>query len=277
MLDFIFDEVKKTLDSFYKLTGMLVSLYDENMNPIYHNSRASRLCSKFYKVPELLKRCKECDERGLMETKEMRKTHIYKCHAGLTEAYIPISHNNIIVGYMRTGQIMCDEDTEYAKNRIQNIEKELGVDEGHFSQYLDQLKVVNKEYIHGFVDVIEKCAAYLYLSNIISVKQYILSEQLREYIDNHISQDLRTDTLCSELFISKSKLYRLSKETFGMGISDYIMQQRIEKAKKLLTTTNLYLYRIAEETGFKDQNYFYKTFKKITGELPSEYRQRNKS
>ena len=55
------------------------------------------------------------------------------------------------------------------------------------------------------------------------------------------------------------------------------MQQRIEKAKKLLTTTDTYLYRIAEETGFKDQNYFSKAFKKITGELPTQYRHNHKN
>lgn len=277
MLEFIFEEVKKTLDGFYNLTGMIVSLYDENMNPIYHNAKSCRLCRKIHKIPELDARCSECDENGLNETKEVRKTHIYKCHAGLTEAYIPISHNNIIVGYMRTGQILCEEDIDYAKAKIKNMEINFSLDEGDLLKHLDELKVVSKDYINSFVDIIEKCTSYLYLSNIISVKQYILSEQLKEFIDYHISQDLSTETLCKELYISKSKLYRLSKDTFGMGISEYIVLQRIEKAKKLLTSTDTHLYTIAEETGFRDQNYFSKVFKKITGELPTEYRQKHRN
>lgn len=277
MLEFIFEEVKKTLDGFYNLTGMIVSLYDENMNPIYHNAKSCILCRKIHKIPELDARCSECDENGLNETKEMRKTHIYKCHAGLTEAYIPISHNNIIVGYMRTGQILCDEDIDYAKAKIKNMEINFSLDEGDLLKHLDELKVVSKDCINSFVDIIEKCTSYLYLSNIISVKQYILSEQLKEFIDYHISQDLSTETLCKELYISKSKLYRLSKDTFGMGISEYIVLQRIEKAKKLLVSTDTHLYTIAEETGFRDQNYFSKVFKKITGELPTEYRKNHKN
>ena len=277
MLEFIFEEVKKTLDGFYNLTGMIVSLYDENMNPIYHNAKSCRLCRKIHKIPELDARCSECDENGLNETKEVRKTHIYKCHAGLTEAYIPISHNNIIVGYMRTGQILCEEDIDYAKAKIKNMEINFSLDEGDLLKHLDELKVVSKDYINSFVDIIEKCTSYLYLSNIISVKQYILSEQLKEFIDYHISQDLSTETLCKELYISKSKLYRLSKDTFGMGISEYIVLQRIEKAKKFLVSTDTHLYTIAEETGFRDQNYFSKVFKKITGELPTEYRQKHRN
>lgn len=277
MLEFIFEEVKKTLDGFYNLTGMIVSLYDENMNPIYHNAKSCRLCRKIHKIPEIDARCSECDENGLNETKEVRKTHIYKCHAGLTEAYIPISHNNIIVGYMRTGQILCEEDIDYAKAKIKNMEINFSLDEGDLLKHLDELKVVSKDYINSFVDIIEKCTSYLYLSNIISVKQYILSEQLKEFIDYHISQDLSTETLCKELYISKSKLYRLSKDTFGMGISEYIVLQRIEKAKKLLTSTDTHLYTIAEETGFRDQNYFSKVFKKTTGELPTEYRKNHKN
>ena len=182
MLDIIFEEVKKTLDSFYNLTGMIVSLYDENMSPIYHNAKSCNLCRKIHKIPELDARCLKCDENGLLETKEMRKKHIYKCHAGLTEAYIPISHNNIIIGYMRTGQILCDEDMEYAKEKIKNMEKEFNLSDGEFCQYLDELRIVNKDYIYGLVDIIEKCTSYLYLSNMIGVKQYILSEQYLQFM-----------------------------------------------------------------------------------------------
>ena len=226
-----------------------------------------------HKIPEIKKKCLECDITGLNETKQMREPHIYKCHAGLTEAYIPICHNNIIVGFMRTGQILCNEDIDYAKAKIKNMEKTYNLDDGSLTELLNKLEIVNSEYIVSLVDIIKKCTSFLYLSNVISVKHYILSEQLKEYIDCHLSHDLSTKTLCNKLFISKSKLYRLSTETFGMGISEYIIQKRIEKAKKLLCSTNLYLYRIAEETGFKDQNYFSKTFKKFTGYLPTQYRQ----
>ena len=75
------------------------------------------------------------------------------------------------------------------------MENNFSLDEGDLLKHLDELKIVNKEYIHSFIDIIEKCTSYLYLSNIISVKQYILSEQLKEYFDDHISQDISTEVL----------------------------------------------------------------------------------
>ena len=58
-----------------------------------------------------------------------------------------------------------------------------------------------------------------------------------------------------------------------MGCSEYITLKRIEKAKHLLETTEKNIYTIAEESGFKDTNYFIRTFKKLEGITPNKYKQ----
>jgi two-component system response regulator YesN len=55
--------------------------------------------------------------------------------------------------------------------------------------------------------------------------------------------------------------------------SDYVCRQRISKAKDFLKSNKfMRIQEIAEKTGFNDPNYFAKSFKKLTGVTPKEYR-----
>jgi len=58
-----------------------------------------------------------------------------------------------------------------------------------------------------------------------------------------------------------------------MGISDYIQEQRMKKAKKLLHETNNMISAIAASVGYADANYFTRAFKRETGMTPKKYRE----
>lgn len=60
-----------------------------------------------------------------------------------------------------------------------------------------------------------------------------------------------------------------------MGISpyNYVIEQRIEKAKKFLSRSNLSITQIALECGFADSSHFARHFRKMTGMSASKYRQ----
>ena len=59
----------------------------------------------------------------------------------------------------------------------------------------------------------------------------------------------------------------------GTTVNRYIIEFRINKAKELLHQKDLKLVEIAEKLGFNDANYFAKTFKKITGITPTQYKE----
>ena len=78
-----------------------------------------------------------------------------------------------------------------------------------------------------------------------------------------------------EFKMSKSSLYLLSKEAFGKGITEYVEELRIEKAKEMLRTTGDPVSSVAEQVGYSDSNYFTKVFKKHTQATPSMWRKAN--
>lgn len=57
----------------------------------------------------------------------------------------------------------------------------------------------------------------------------------------------------------------------------FILKIRIDRAKELLDFTDKSIADIAESSGFQDQNYFARIFKKITGVSPSQYRNSDKN
>lgn len=93
-----------------------------------------------------------------------------------------------------------------------------------------------------------------------------------QYINKHLSRSLHIRELADQACMSEPNFYRTFKNTFGMTPVDYINQQRIALASKLLRTTNRCLADISLECGFNNLTYFMKLFRRELGVSPTQYR-----
>lgn len=96
--------------------------------------------------------------------------------------------------------------------------------------------------------------------------------QVKDYIENHLHEELSRGLLAKMVFLSEDYVSKLFKATTGMSIPGYIAARRIEKAKDYLSHSNLPVSRIALEVGYSNFSYFSKTFRDLTGMTPNEYR-----
>ena len=94
----------------------------------------------------------------------------------------------------------------------------------------------------------------------------------RDYIDQHLSDNMSVSDIAARFFVSPNYFSRLFKKHMGEGCNDYIVRKRMEKAKNLLTATDLSAGRIATMVGYTDTNYFSLAFKKHCGMSPTAYR-----
>ena len=78
--------------------------------------------------------------------------------------------------------------------------------------------------------------------------------------------------LASQLGFSPSYLSVLIKKKLGLPFQEYLIQERMKKAKLLLLTTDLKIYEIADQVGFEDMNYFSQRFKQVVGVTPRQYK-----
>lgn len=95
------------------------------------------------------------------------------------------------------------------------------------------------------------------------------------YCDNNFCQNITLQELAGVFYLNASYLSQLFSKEVGTPLSKYLMNLRMEKAKKMLITTNLRVYSIAVDVGYADVKYFLKVFKKSVGFTPQAYRERN--
>lgn len=99
-----------------------------------------------------------------------------------------------------------------------------------------------------------------------SMKQYI-----KENLDD---PDLSLVMLARNYYMNSSYLSRIFKKEVKTSFIEYLIDQRIEKAKQLLRCSNMKSYEVGERVGIYNANYFGVVFKKKTGLTPVEYRKK---
>lgn len=93
-----------------------------------------------------------------------------------------------------------------------------------------------------------------------------------QILSTSLSAEISIEELAERVFLSPSRLAHLFREQVGVSIVRWREDQRIIRAKLLLQTTPLPVAVIGQQTGYDDQLYFSRVFKKRVGVSPSEYR-----
>ena len=96
--------------------------------------------------------------------------------------------------------------------------------------------------------------------------------EVKEWIDQHYSNQITLDSLASRFFINKYYLSKSFKAQFGVTINAYITTIRITHAKQLLRFTDKTLEEIGEAVGITPARYFSEVFSGVEGVSPSIYR-----
>ncbi len=101
--------------------------------------------------------------------------------------------------------------------------------------------------------------------------------KLQEYICDNLHDDLSLTRLGGYVHLNSSYLSRLYKQITGSSLSDFISEQRLQKARALLCTSNMKILDIALLLGYNSGIAFTRFFKKMMGMTPQEFRDINKS
>jgi AraC family transcriptional regulator len=94
--------------------------------------------------------------------------------------------------------------------------------------------------------------------------------QLLDYIEAHLDWNLELEDLAQQVDMSQFYFSRLFKQSLGITPHQYVIQQRVERAKQLLRQGELSLVEVALECGFANQGHLNRHFKRLTGTTPKE-------
>ena len=94
------------------------------------------------------------------------------------------------------------------------------------------------------------------------------------YIRRHYAEDISAEQVAGQIGKTPNYFSSIFKKEVGMAFREYLNRCRAEEARKMIETSDLLIYEIAERVGYKDYAYFSQVFKKITGESPTSLRGR---
>ncbi|PZE19783.1 response regulator transcription factor [Paenibacillus xerothermodurans] len=97
-------------------------------------------------------------------------------------------------------------------------------------------------------------------------------QQVKEYIRLNMAGDITLTQAAARVHLNPSYLSQLFKQQLNRNFVDYIVEVRMEEAKRLLSRTSLRINEVADRVGYSDVAYFSNTFKKCNGCTPSEFR-----
>ncbi|MCD4735282.1 MAG: helix-turn-helix domain-containing protein [Bacteroidales bacterium] len=95
-----------------------------------------------------------------------------------------------------------------------------------------------------------------------------------EYFENNLDKKIYIDDMADMANMSKRNFHRIFKCALGISPVNYLIEVRLQKARKLLRETDLQIADISIVTGFSDSTYFIKCFRQTFGTTPHKFKMR---
>ena len=270
-------KLTKLIESFYNLTHIKVAVYDADFNEILaYPKRDAQLCEMVKKNKSSCLECDKSTHRICAKCALKQTVLVEKCHAGLTEVLAPLSDGVSIIGYIMFGQITNEKDRDiFEKNILERCEK-YNLPQDDVLDALSKIQYFSDEKIEDVSKILNALAVYIAYEKIVYSDEMSMAYEVTEYIRKNLGEDLSVAAICKKFYLSKSEIYKITKTYMPEGVAAFVKCERIKKAAEELAYTDKPVWKIAEEVGFSDVDYFLRVFKHEKGMPAAKYRKNSR-
>jgi AraC family transcriptional regulator len=133
-------------------------------------------------------------------------------------------------------------------------------------------------YFESAIQVLANHLVRNYSSNPVAIEDLVAKltpKQLQQaigHIHDRLTEDIRLSELADLVKMSQYRFARAFKQSIGMPPHQYLLSQRIDRAKQLLADKQLSISDISYQLGFASQSHFTATFRRFTTVTPNVYR-----
>lgn len=161
-----------------------------------------------------------------------------------------------------------DHDFQLAKAALTYQVNDYLADPVQPSEFIASLQAVNRE-LSGKVGMGVQLLASIQWKR---RPQASIIDAVKKYVQDELHQSISLKKISDALHFNCAYLGQKFKNEEKMSFNEYLLQQRMEKAKRLLEQTDMRIYEIAGHVGYTEIDWFYKKFKQYTGISANEYR-----
>jgi AraC-like DNA-binding protein len=259
-------KIERVLSDFHRATGVTITYYTPDFVGISaEGTSSSRYCTLIAKTPEGGRACSFSNNKILQKCREEKKPQRHICSAGLVDMAVPLLDGDEILGYLMLGQLRVD-------GTLPKVTEAFSVDRELLKSYFDELPLFNEETVSSIMNLASMLTKYIMLENLIRSGKDENAYIIRQYIDNHLTEELSAERLAEATHLSLSGVYKCVRRAFGCTVGELVASRRIAHALPLLEKNKLSVEAVSEAVGFSDAAYFSRRFKKEMGISPLKYR-----
>jgi AraC-like DNA-binding protein/ligand-binding sensor protein len=246
--------------------------------PALHGRRnESAFCSLMAKTSRSCAACLEVQEDLRQALPQQART--VTCFAGLCDTAIPLLVGGDLIGYLQTGQVALRRPTRAVFSRISRQLLSWGsqVDLGKIEDAYFHSRVLSRKRYEAMVRLVEIFARHLStVANqcVVQNEHHAppLIHRAKKIIAEKSGGKLALSQLAHALNISTFHFCKMFKKATGLTFTEYLTRTRIEKAKKLLLDPQVRISEAAYDSGFASITHFNRSFRRVVGESPTQYR-----
>ena len=265
---------------FSEATGLPLTLRPVDYWQLEHQGKKHQnpFCGMLAERPATLAVCLQAhqdiiDHTGLIP-------HTVTCPFGLTETAVPVKLGAQIIGYLRIGQVLRHTPAKSESSKVSRELERRGVRfTGAIRKAWEKTPMIPPEKYNATVRLLAFFADQLSaLSNQLVTEQNNAEPPLvlkaRNYIEKHKTEELSLADVANAAGASVFHFCKVFHKATGLKFTDYVARVRLEDAQSRLLNPNLRVSEIAYDVGFQSLTQFNRTFKRVFGQSPSEFRDR---
>ncbi len=263
---------------FTKATGLPLTLRPLEFWQLAHHGKKHEnpFCALLAEQPKTLAVCLQAHEDMIQHTGDLPRT--VTCPFGLTETAVPVKLGAESIGYLRIGQVLRHAPVKSDTTKVSRELKRCGVDFGsELRKAWEKNPFIPPDRYNAVVRLLTFFADQLSaLSNQLVTEKNNSEPPLvlkaREYIDKHKAEELSLADVAKAAGASVFHFCKVFHKATGLKFTDYVARMRVEDARTRLLNPNLRVSEIAYDVGFQSLTQFNRTFKRVFGQSPSDFR-----
>lgn len=265
--------------SFVEATGMPLALRPvESWDLAHHGKRHENpFCAMLAATSPTCAACLEAQKR--ISDPAAHRPQSTVCFAGLCEAAVPVRAGERLLGFLQTGEVCVGQPSERQFARTARKLRTWGAK-------MD-LRKLRRAYFKTKTLTPKQYASVLRLLAIFAQHLGLVSHQLalrsshaepesvvkaRQFIEEHHGGQITLSDVARAAHTSTFYFCKIFKKATGFTFTEYLSRVRLEKARQMLVSPNMRISEAAFEAGFQSLTHFNRTFHRLLGESPTEYR-----
>jgi AraC-like DNA-binding protein/ligand-binding sensor protein len=241
------------------------------------SKRANPFCDLMAARSKTCAACLQLQQRVEQAAAVTSKT--LACFAGLSDSAVPIRVGDEVVAYLQTGQVFLRPPSPAGFKRTVRQLAAWGVafDPKKLEAAYFQTRVLGPSHYESAVQLLAIFAQHISgLANQLMVTESQAEAPVvakaRAYIAAQLGDDLTLVQVARAVNMSAFYFCKVFKKATGLTLTDYIARARVEKVKHLLLNPHTRVSEAAYAAGFQSLSQFNRTFRRVTGQAPTVYR-----